>query len=122
MAAVLALACLGSGLTGQVGAARVLFGMGRDNVLPARFFARLDRKRNSPWLNILLIGLLALGGAFLLNYERAAEVLNFGAFLAFMGVNVAVIREFYLRPTAGHSRRESPSRPHPPRSRARAGS
>jgi len=35
-------------------------------------------------------------GAFALSYERAAEVLNFGAFLAFMGVNLAVIRTFYF--------------------------
>jgi len=27
------------------------------------------------------------------RYERAAEVINFGAFLAFMGVNAAAIRE-----------------------------
>jgi uncharacterized membrane protein YoaK (UPF0700 family) len=27
-----------------------------------------------------------------LNYERSAELINFGAFLAFMGVNAAVIR------------------------------
>ena len=30
------------------------------------------------------------------NFEEAAEVLNFGAFLAFMGVNLAVIRSFYF--------------------------
>jgi amino acid transporter len=102
MAVVLAIACLGSGLSGQVGAARILFGMGRDNALPRKFFARLDPKRNSPSLNIWLIGVLALLGAFSLNYERAAEVLNFGAFLAFMGVNLSVIWAFFIRPPAGH--------------------
>jgi putrescine importer len=104
MAVILAVACLGSGLTGQVGAARVLFGMGRDNALPGKFFARLNPKRNTPDGNIWLIGILALAGALGLNYERAAEVLNFGAFLAFMGVNAAVVREFFFRPPAGHQR------------------
>ena len=104
MAVTLAVACLGSGIAGQVGAARVLFGMGRDNALPAKFFARLDPKRNTPFLNIWLIGILALAGALWLNYERAAELLNFGAFLAFMGVNLAVIREFCFRPPPGHKR------------------
>lgn len=104
MAVILAVACLGSGLTGQVGAARVLFGMGRDNALPGKFFARLNPKRNTPDWNIWLIGILALAGALWLNYERAAEVLNFGAFLAFMGVNAAVVREFFFRPPAGHKR------------------
>jgi putrescine importer len=102
MASILAVACLGSALTGQVGAARILFGMGRDNALPG-FFARLDR-RDNPVLNIWLIGILALIGGLVLNYEKAATLINFGAFLAFMGVNLAVIREFWFRPPAGHKR------------------
>jgi len=102
MALVLAVACLGSALTGQVGAARILFGMGRDNALP-RFFARLDR-RDNPVLNIWLIGGLSLAGALLLDYEKAATLINFGAFLAFLGVNLAVIREFFFRPPPGHKR------------------
>jgi amino acid transporter len=102
MAIILAVACLGSALTGQVGAARILFGMGRDNALP-KFFARLNQ-RNNPVLNIWLIGGLALIGALRLNYEEAATLINFGAFLAFMGVNLAVIREFCFRPPAGHRR------------------
>jgi amino acid transporter len=82
MAFILIVACLGSGLTGQVGAARLLFGMGRDNVLPRRIFAYLDPKRNNPVYNICLIGLLAFLGSLWLSYEHAAELLNFGAFLA----------------------------------------
>ena len=38
------------------------------------------------------------------NYEKAATLIDFGAFLAFMGVNLAVIREFFFRPPAGHAR------------------
>jgi putrescine importer len=101
-ALIMVIACLGSALTGQVGAARILFGMGRDNALP-RFFARLDARHN-PVLNIALIGGLALIGALALNYEQAATLINFGAFLAFMGVNLAVVREFFFRPPAGHAR------------------
>jgi amino acid transporter len=102
MTVTLAVACLGSALTGQVGAARILFGMGRDNALP-RFFARLDR-RNNPVLNLWLIGLVVLVGALLLKYEDAATLINFGAFLAFLGVNAAVIRAFFFRPPPGHQR------------------
>jgi amino acid transporter len=99
---IMAVASFGTALAGQVGAARILFGMGRDNALP-KFFARLD-KRSSPALNIALIGALVLAGALLLDYERAAYLVNFGAFLAFMGVNAAVIREFFFRPPPGHKR------------------
>ena len=39
-----------------------------------------------------------------LKYSGAAELINFGAFLAFLGVNLAVIREFVFRPPPGHKR------------------
>jgi amino acid transporter len=96
MAFTLVVACVGSTLTGQVGAARLLYGMGRDGVLPRRTFGRLNPKTNTPAFNIVLIGIITLLGALTLSYEHAAEVLNFGAFLAFMGVNAAVVKTFYF--------------------------
>ena len=103
IAVVMAVTCFGSGLTSQVGAARLLYGMGRDNVLPRAVFGRLDR-HNSPTLNIWLIGAAALAGAFVLNYERATELVNFGAFLAFMGVNAAAIRMYWFNPPPDYRR------------------
>jgi amino acid transporter len=99
---VMAIACLGTALTGQVGAARILFGMGRDKALP-QIFARLD-KRNNPALSIWLIAIVSLVGALCLPYEKAANLINFGAFLAFMGVNAAAFREFTFRSPPGHRR------------------
>jgi putrescine importer len=101
MGVILILAALGSALTGGLGAARLLFGMGRDGVLPRKFFAHLHAETNTPTYNILLIGVLAYAGAVALNsvgnaYEHAGELLNFGAFLAFMGVNVSAFWHFGL--------------------------
>lgn len=96
MAGILIVANLGAGLSAQAGISRLLFGMGRDEALPRRIFAHLDAKGNTPVYNVLLVGLLAFLGALVFNYERAAELINFGAFLAFMGVNAAVIRRFYI--------------------------
>lgn len=92
MGAILVVACFGSGLAGQAAAARLLFGMGRDRVLPARVFARVNPRTGSPDFNVVALGILAFAGAVALPYEIAAEVLNFGAFLAFMGVNAAALR------------------------------
>jgi putrescine importer len=99
MGFILIVAAFGSGLTGTLGAARLLFGMGRDNVLPKKFFGYLKPGSSTPTYNILLIGGLAFLGAVLLNYigsayEHAGELLNFGAFLAFMGVNFACFWQF----------------------------
>ncbi len=102
---VLILAAVGAGLTGQVGAARLLFGMGRDNVLPRKLFAYLDPKRSTPTRNILLIGVVAYIGALFVSYEQAGEILNFGAFLAFMGVNLATFWQFGIVKQAGRERK-----------------
>ena len=106
MALVLIVAAFGSGLTGTLGAARLLFGMGRDGVLPKKFFGQLTPGTNAPTNNILLIGGLSFIGAVLLNYigsayEHAGELLNFGAFLAFMGVNFACFWQFSMRRREG---------------------
>jgi len=99
MFVILGVAAFGSGLTGTLGAARLLFGMGRDGVLPRKFFGYLKPGSGTPTYNILLIGGLAFVGAVLLYhignaYEHAGELLNFGAFLAFMGVNFACFWQF----------------------------
>jgi putrescine importer len=110
MGAILIVAAFGSGLTGTLGAARLLFGMGRDNVLPKRFFGQLKPGTSTPANNILLIGGMAFVGAIVLYhignaYEHAAELLNFGAFLAFMGVNFACFWQFSVKVRAGYRRR-----------------
>src|SRR5438874_1728822 len=60
---VLIVASFGSALTGQVGAARILFGMGRDNVLPRKVFSYLNPRRNTPVINIAIVGILAFAFA-----------------------------------------------------------
>ena len=47
MGLILILAAIGSGLTGGLGAVRLLFGMGRDGVLPHRIFAHLHRNQHA---------------------------------------------------------------------------
>ncbi len=110
MGAILIVAAFGSGLTGTLGAARLLFGMGRDGVLPRKTFGYLKPGSNTPTFNIVLIGIISFAGAVLLNYvgsayEHAGELLNFGAFLAFMGVNLATFWQFTVARQAGYERK-----------------
>lgn len=88
----LLVATVGSGSGAQLGGARLLYAMGRDNVLPRRFFGYLDPRRNVPRNNLILAGLLAVAGALSMSYQLAAELLNFGAFIAFMGVNISALK------------------------------
>jgi putrescine importer len=105
MAILLVIANVGAGMTNQVSAARLMFGMGRDNVIPRRFFAYLNPVSNAPSRNIWLIGALAYFGSLAMSYELTAEIINFGAFLGFIGVNLAVIGQFAIKGTEGYRRR-----------------
>ena len=85
----LLLATIGSGMASQLGAARLLLAMGQDGAIPKRFFGAVHPKNRIPRNNVLLIGAICLTGAMLFSYQLGTELLNYGALLAFMGVNVA---------------------------------
>jgi putrescine importer len=93
----LLVANFGSGMGAHLGAARLLYGMGRSNALPKSFFGALDPKRHIPRNNVLFVGAVALCGAFVMSYALGAEMLNFGALIAFMGVNAAAFVRYYVR-------------------------
>ena len=93
----LMVANFGSGMAAHIGAARLLFGMGRSNALPKRFFGAIEPKRKIPRNNVIFVGTVALVGAFVLSYDLGAEMLNFGALIAFLGVNLAALIRFYVR-------------------------
>jgi amino acid transporter len=93
----LLIANFGSGMGAQIGAARLLYGMGRSRALPQSFFGVVDPKRHVPRNNVIFVGLIALIGAFILSYGLGAEMLNFGALIAFMGVNMAAFVHYSVR-------------------------
>lgn len=93
----LLIATCGSALGAQLGAARLFYGMGRSGALPRVFFGAIEPKSRVPRNNVLLVGGVALIGAMTLGFERGVELLNFGALIAFMGVNISAFTRYYLR-------------------------
>ena len=101
----LLIATIGSGMGAQLGAARLLYGMGRSNAIPKKFFGSIHPKMRIPANNVVFVGAIALIGAFLISYDNGAQLLNFGALIAFMGVNLASLTHYYIRGesrTLGH--------------------
>jgi len=94
---VLLVAGLASALTGQAGASRLLFGMGRDGVVPSGICAYVHPRFSTPTRSIYLMAGVSAVGALLMRFQLAVELLNFGAFAGFILVNLSVIRHFYLR-------------------------
>ncbi len=95
--ATLLVATVGSGMGSQLGAARLLYALGRGNALPRSFFGAIAPKRRIPRNNILFSGALALAGALLISFARGVDLLNFGALIAFMGVNASCWVHYFLR-------------------------
>ena len=101
----LIVASFGSALATQLAAARLLYGMARSGALPASFFGVIDPRRRVPGNNVVFIGGVALAGAFVLpmvsgqmsGFELAANLLNFGALIGFMGVHAAAFVHYFLR-------------------------
>lgn len=94
---ILIVAGLASALAGQAGASRLLLSMGRDGVISRRFFAHVDERYSTPVRGIYLMGAISLIGSMALRFQLVVELLNFGAFVGFILVNLSVIRHFYLR-------------------------
>lgn len=100
MLLVSSIAC---GLAGHVGAARLLYSMGRDDVLPNKIFGHLHPQKRNPVYNVWIVGGLAYLGVLTIPWERSAEIVTFGALLAFMGVNLAALKHFWFSKEAvGH--------------------
>lgn len=101
----LIVANFGSGMGAHIGAARLLYGMGRSNALPKTFFGAIEPKHQVPRNNVLVVGAIALilsqlryaDGSFVLTYERGVDLLNFGALIAFMGVNASAFMRYFVR-------------------------
>lgn len=95
--AAIIISTLSAGLTGQASAARIMYAMGRDEMLPKKFFTYLHPKYNSPTKNIMIMAVIGITGALLLPLNLVAELMNFGGLLGFMCVNLSVIVYFFIR-------------------------
>lgn len=90
-----ALACC---LSGQTAVSRILYGMGKENFLPKKFFGYISPKYHTPVLNILLTSVFGLAAIFFAdNLSGAAALISFGALLGFSFVNLCVIILFIFR-------------------------
>jgi amino acid transporter len=86
---------LGSALTSQASVARILFAMGRDGILPRRVFGHVSVRLGTPIYAIVVVSAISLL-ALVLDLATLAELISFGALMAFSVVNLSVIKHFYI--------------------------
>ena len=101
MLLVSSLAC---GLAGHIGAARLLYSMGRDDVIPRKIFGHLSMKGGNPVYNEWIVGAVAYVAVLTVPWERSAEIVTFGALLAFTAVNFAALMHFWFLPAVNREK------------------
>jgi len=92
----LLLANFGSGMGAQLGAARLLYGMGPANALPKSFFGAVDDNITFRATMSFLSGNRVIG-AFFLSYGLARKCQFLARSLAFMGVYAAAFIRYFVR-------------------------
>lgn len=85
----------GSALASQASAARILFAMGRDGVLPRRVFGRLSARFRTPVTAILIVSVISLLSV-VVDLGLLSETVSFGALVAFSAVNLSVIKHYFV--------------------------
>jgi len=90
------IAGLANALDAQAGCSRLLYGMGKDGVIPQKIFGYVHPKTQIPVINIALLAVAAVIGATQ-SLETIISLINFGALFAFVMVNLAVIGHYYFK-------------------------
>ncbi|MGE7907595.1 APC family permease [Peribacillus sp. NPDC094092] len=87
---------ISGGIAAQLSISRLLYAMGRDNVLPRKIFGYVTPQSGIPIYNIVISGIVALTAVFF-DLVTAASLISFGAFTAFTFVNLSVFVYYYIR-------------------------
>lgn len=85
------LAMVVTNLVGTTAATRLLYGMGRDGVIPKRIFNTVNLRWKTPHGSILFIVCLELILGGYANQDQLAELINYGAITGFIILNLNVI-------------------------------
>lgn len=88
--------CIAASINAVASASRVLYGMGRDGLLPKRCFGYIHPKFKTPLYNILIMGAFGLTALFF-SLTIASCLINFGALLGFTFVNLSAMGHYYFK-------------------------
>jgi Amino acid transporters len=83
-------------MAAQTATARMLYGMGRDGVIP-RIFAKIHPKYQTPYVGTLIVGLISCILPLILTLSQLVRLVNFGALSSFVFLNVAVFIFFFIK-------------------------
>lgn len=77
--------------------ARLLYGMGRDNMIPQAIFGKINKRFNTPHWNIILIVVLEYVMGIGLTVASITNLINYGALGGFICLNFGVLWLYYMK-------------------------
>ncbi len=83
-------------MAAQTATARMLYGMGRDGVIP-RVFAKIHSKYQTPYVGAIVIGAFSCIIPLILSISQLVRLVNFGALSSFLLLNFAVFLFFFIK-------------------------
>lgn len=94
--AMMVIGATASAVASQASAVRILYGMGRDGLLPKKIFGYVNKKTKIPSINVIIISIISLS-SLILDLSAAASLVNFGALLGFVMVNISVVAHYFIK-------------------------
>ena len=79
------------------GQTRIFYTMSRDGLLPSSL-ARVHSKFKTPWINTIIVGIVACGAAGFMSLDALSDLSNVGSLMAFAMVCATVMYLRYARP------------------------
>lgn len=79
------------------GQTRIFYTMARDGLIP-KVFANVHPKLKTPWINTILVGIMAMGFAGFMGLDALANLTNVGTLVAFGIICITVIYLRFARP------------------------
>ncbi len=84
-------------LVATAAGARLLYGMGRDNLLPKGIFAAINKRFNTPHFNVTFIVAVEFILGNTVDIGIISNLVNYGAFFGFAALNLSVIWLYYVK-------------------------
>ncbi|MEH7336128.1 APC family permease [Neobacillus drentensis] len=84
-------------LVATAAGARLLYGMGRDNLLPKNVFAKVNKRWKTPHWSILIIVSIEFILGLSSNMATLSNLVNYGALFGFAALNFSVVWLYYVK-------------------------
>lgn len=84
-------------LVATAAGARLLYGMGRDTLLPKSIFAKINERWKTPHWSIIIIVAIEFILGLSSNIATLSNLVNYGALFGFAALNLSVIWLYYVK-------------------------